>query len=810
VPLRPALEVLEARDLLSASTLAAATSAYGQLPLAFEVNQGQAPAAVNYLAHGGGFSVSLTAQGAELNLTQGTTSNTVNLQLVGANPSAQAVGQDELITKSNYLIGNDPSQWHTNIANYGQVEYQNVYQGVDTLYSGDQGRLETTFVVQPGSSPGVIQMQVQGAQSLALDAQGNLVLHTTGGDVTEQAPVAYQEINGVRQAVSSRYILEGNNQVGFQVGAYDPSQRLVIDPTLSYSSYLSGGGADYSIAVDSAGNAYIGGSNTIAKLNSAGTALLYSTTLGVCRVYGVALHSSGDAYLTGAAISTTFATTANALQPTYPGTQCGFFTVLNPTGSGLIYSTYIPGVVPNSPATTFTSYAGNIAVDRSGNAYITASANAALPTTAGAFQPNYPGGSSSSTACLMEINPNLSGTASLVYSTFLGGSGGDGGSGVALDSTGNVYVTGYTHSANFPTTPGAFQTTYGGGGGGDVFVAKLNTALAGSATLIYSTYLGGSGNDGATPDLIFHGSTTSTGGTARGPAITVDSSGAAYVTGNTSSTNFPVTAGAYRTTNPYGNTVAFLSKLDPTGSQLVYSTYLGANYRQKKGTYNATIATGVVVDANGNATITGLTFATDFPTVNPIQSTLGGDSDAFVTTFNATGSGLLFSTYLGGSLDDWAMGIAEDSTGNVYVAGFSGSNNFRTTAGAYQTSFSGPWTGFVFKIDPPAGDAAVPAPTAAGSVQTPANLDGDGGSPTPMTHIGAILGSPVGPPAFSAVGSTADTWSLDALFRERTPPGAGPDPGFPNSHSSGRGRSNSTSVAADFTVTFWPALQGHE
>jgi hypothetical protein len=760
-PTRPVLEVLEARNLLSA----AVPASYGQLPLAFEVNQGQAAAPVNYFAHGSGYSVALTAQGAQLDLSQGMTSNTLDLQLVGVNASAQAIGQDELITKSNYLLGNDPSKWLTNIANYGQVEYRNVYRGVDAVYSGNQGRLETTFLVQPGASAGVIQMQVQGAQSLSLDAQGNLVIHTSGGDVTELAPVAYQEINGVRQAVTSRYILEGNNTVGFQVGAYDPGHTLVIDPTLSYSSYLSAAGADYAIAVDNAGNAYIGGSLGIAKLNSTGTALLYSTTLGG-KVYGVALDSSGDAYVTGAAISTSFPTTANALQPTYPGTRCGFFTVLNPTGSGLVYSTYLPGVLPNYvTGSTQNSYAGNIAVDSSGNAYITASANSALPTTAGAFQPSYPGGSSSSTACLMEINPYLSSTASLVYSTFLGGSGGDGGSGVALDSSGNVYVTGYTHSANFPTTPGAFQTSYGGGGGGDVFVAKLNTALAGSASLIYSTYLGGSGGDGATPDLSFHGSSTSAIATARGPAITVDSSGAAYVTGNTSSTNFPVTAGAYRTTNPYGNTVAFLSKLDPTGSNLVYSTLLGANYKQKKGTYNATIATGVVVDGSGNATITGLTFATDFPTVNPIQSALGGYSDAFVTTFNSTGSGLLFSTYLGGPLDDWAMGIAEDSSGNAYVAGFTGSSTFPVTPGAYQTSFSGPWTGFVFKIDPPAGGASSPASAAAAPAPSTASRGGaDGGRPTTPSRGAAFLPVLLGPAARPAAGSTADTRALDALF----------------------------------------------
>jgi hypothetical protein len=363
------VEVLEDRSVPSTSPAAAPTLAagYGQLPLAFEVNQGQAAPPVNFLAHGSGYSVSLTAQGAQMNLTKGTASDTLSLRLVGANPSAPAIGQDELISKSNYLIGSDPSQWRTNIANYGQVEYQNVYPGVDALYSGDQGRLETTFLVQPGAHVGIIRMQVQGAQSLALDTQGNLVIHTSGGDVTEQAPVAYQEINGVRQAVSSHYILEGNNQGGFQVGAYDPSQTLVIDPTLSYSTYLNGGGSSgvgVAIAVDGSGDAYVVGTVTgsgagtlgsrtfVDKLNAAGTALVYQTFLGNTTPLngnnypggsGIAVDAAGDAYMTGLA-SSNFPTTANALQPTAPASgPAGFVTVLDPTGANLLYSTYLPG-----------------------------------------------------------------------------------------------------------------------------------------------------------------------------------------------------------------------------------------------------------------------------------------------------------------------------------------------------------------------------------------------------------------------------------------------------------------------------------
>jgi hypothetical protein len=724
-PRKPMLEQLEDRTVPSTASTAAA---YGQLPLAFEVNQGQAPSPVDFLARGNGYTLDLTAQDAHLDLG----GTTLDLRLVGASPSSSATGLDPLLTKTNYLVGSDPSEWHTNIPNFGRVEYQNVYPGVNLVYYGNQGQLEYDFVVAPGADPNVIKLSIQGAQSITLDAQGNLVLHTAGGDVTEQAPVVYQDIGGVRQSVAGKFVLEGNT-VGFQVGAYDPSRPLVIDPTLSYATYIGGsGGYMNAIAVDSTGAAYVTGDSNfevyVAKLNASGSALVYQTYLGgiagsgVAQGNGIAIDAAGDAYVSGLP-GANFPTTANALSQT---ASKGFVAVLNPTGSGLIYSTYIPGVVLE-PSVSGT-LSGGSAVDSSGNIYVTGPAGAGFQTTAGAYQ-NTLGTGATSNAFFAEINPNLSGTASLVYGSYLGGGSADAGTGVAVDSSGNTYITGYTNSSNFPTTSGAFQTSQPSPNNYHAFVAKFNPAQSGSASLVYSTYLGGSGSDGNFPqNLVPDGGGVPVSFWTNGPAIAVDSSGDAYVAGGTNSTNFPTTTGAYETSvgSLSNGTDAFVTKLNPTGSGLVYSTYLGPTSPGSDYWPNAadnTKATSIALDSSGNAYVTGLTRSDGFPvTSDAIQSTLSGSlvnigtskkpnwvrenvlADAFVTTLNATGSSLLFSTYYGGTGDDFGLGLALDSAGNTYVAGVTSSDSYPTTAGAYDSTppFTGHGhAGFVFKIDPP-------------------------------------------------------------------------------------------------------------
>jgi hypothetical protein len=567
------LESLEARTLLNGSS--ALATAYGRLPLAFEANQGQAAPQIDFLNQGNGYTLSLTPTGAVLDLPpmpgvmgQASGHEELQLQLVGANPTPQVLGQHELITETNYLIGSDPSQWHTNIANYGPVEYQNVYPGVNLVYYGHQGQLEYDFRVAPGANPGFIAESIQGAQSIALDGQGNLVLHTPGGDIVEQAPVLYQEIGGAHRAVPGRFVLEGNNQVGFQVGAYDSSRPLVIDPVLSYSTYLNSSGntgAGVAIAVDSTGDAYITGTTTLSsatatilghgvfvdKLNAGGTALVYQTLLGnndAGGASGIAVDAAGDAYVTGLPGSS-FPTTANAFQPTRPAGATGFVSVLDPTGTTLLYSSFLPGAATGTFGSSypyaFWTAGPTVALDNAGtgnglldNMYLTGETVGGLTVTPGAFQASYAGTSGLPNAFFAQLNPNLSGAASLLYSTYLGGSGGANGTGIAVDGSNNAYVVGVAF-ANLPTTAGAFETTLGGAAY-DAFVAKFNPALSGAASLVYSTYLGG--NSGATGDLVDAQVISSQ---QEGPAIAVDGAGNAYVTGVTTSASFPTTPGAF-------------------------------------------------------------------------------------------------------------------------------------------------------------------------------------------------------------------------------------------------------------------------
>ncbi len=684
-------------------------AAYGQLPLSFLPNEGQTASQVQYLSQGNGYSLFLTPTGSVLSLQQpvaatgllqshpvpgtglsppSTTSMGVALaiNLVGSNPKATVSGQDPLPGLSNYFIGNDAGQWHTNIANYGKVAYQNVYPGVNLVYYGNQQQLEYDFVVAPGANPGLIRFNVQGAESIALDPLGNLLIHTALGDVQEKAPSLYQVIGGEQQPVSGQFVLLGTNEVGFQVGAYNNKLPLVIDPVLGYSTYL-GGSADnygYGIAVDGSGNSYITGYTQstnfptttgafqttslgsyeafITKLNAGATNLVYSTYLGGNSYdigYGIAVDGSGNAYITGVTYSSNFPTTTGAFQTTLGGTSNAFVTKLNASGTALVYSTYLGG--------SGTDQANGIALDSSGDACITGQTTSSnFPTTSGAFKTTYGGGNSD--AFVTEVNANGTG---LAYSTYLGGTAADYGDGIAVDASGDAYVTGYTTSTNFPTTSGAFQTTHASDGNkNDAFVTKLNST---GTALVYSTYLGGTVND-------------------YGYGIALDSSGNAYVTGYTTSSNFPTTTGAFQTTNGGGGD-AFVTKLNPSGTALVYSTYLGGT--------GADYGLGIAVDVAGNAYVTGSTISTNFPTTSgAFQTSLNGvDKDAFISKLNGLGTALLYSTYLGGNAIDSGLSIALGGSENPYVTGYTISTNFPTTTGAYQTTKSGSYDVFVAEFD---------------------------------------------------------------------------------------------------------------
>jgi hypothetical protein len=443
----------------------------------------------------------------------------------------------------------------------------------------------------------VIQLTVQGADSVGTDGQGNLVLATPVGNLTEHAPVIYQDVNGVQQAVSGQFVVEGGNQVGFQVGAYDASQPLVIDPVLGYSTYFGGSGDDYAagIAVDGAGNAYITGYTAsanfptlnppqgaysgsgdafVAKFNPTGT-LIYSTYVGGSAQdngSSIAVDAAGAAYITGQTYSTNFPT-QNALQNTYGGSADAFVTKLSPSGSSLSYSTYLGG--------SGYEVGYGIAVSATGNAYVTGSTGSTNFPTQAPYQAIYAQGGAD--AFVSEFN--TAGSA-LVYSTYFGGPSGDTGWGIALDGAGDAYIVGDTGSTNL-STQNAFQGT--SGGSDDAFIAKFNPT---GSSLIYSSYLGGSG-----ADIAF--------------GVAVDSAGNAYVTGDTTSTNFP-TQNAYQGTYGGGSFDAFVAKVSADGTSLIYSTYLGGS--------NYDIAHGITVDTTGNAYVVGDTFSTDFPTLCPTRN----------------------------------------------------------------------------------------------------------------------------------------------------------------------------------------------
>jgi hypothetical protein len=605
------------------------------------------------------------------------------MKLRNANLAAKVTGQDELAGTSNYFTGNDPAKWRTNVPTYAKVKYEGIYPGIDLVYYGNQRQLEYDFIVAPGADPRRIAFDVSGAKQIRQDGNGELVFKVGEGEIRWHKPVVYQERDGARQLVAARYAMTDTNCVAFELAKYDASRPLYIDP-LVYSTYLgsSGGDQDNSIAVDNAGNVYVTGSTQatdfptmnplqptygggsydafVTKINPTGSALVYSTYLGGSGLdwgQGIAVDNAGNAYVTGFTRSTDFPT-MNPLQPVFGGNGDAFVAKLNPTGSALVYSTYLGGSGSDD---------GNgIAVDSASNAYVTGlSASTDFPTTLGAFQTTCNPNNNCADVFVTKINPTGS---ALVYSTYLGGTGLDWGKGIAVDSVGNVYVTGYTQSTDFPTM-NPLQPTYGGGSY-DAFVTKINPT--GSA-LVYSTYLGGSGYD-------------------QGNGIAVDSAGNAYVTGLTQSTDFP-------TMNPLqpsnggastGNANAFVAKFNPTGSALVYSTYLGGSgYRNCCGDQGNSIA----ADSMGNAYLTGLTSSTNFPTTpDAFQRSPYSHGVSFVTTINPTGSVLIYSTYLDGPPDNGynggaqGNGIAVDSMGNTYVTGVTQSIDFPVTPGAFQTS----------------------------------------------------------------------------------------------------------------------------
>ena len=648
----------------------AANPANHALPLSFIENQGQAPAAVRYMAKGSGLTAYFSAGEILLRLA----GVSVGVGFEGANAAARVEGEYRLPSHANFLTG-EKENWRLNVPVYGAVRYRELYPGIDMLYGGQGRELKSEFLVAAGADPLQIRMRYSGAE-LRITEAGELAITVNGQELREQAPLVYQDRSGKREAIQGRFDLAADGTVGFLIGKYDTSRPLVIDPVLSYSTLLGGSGFDsaMALAVDASGSAYVAGYTSsydfptagaaqnssaggndvfIAKLNPAGNGLVYSTYLGGSgddRAYGIAVDAGGSVYVTGSTTSSNFPV-KGALQSRLAGYRNAFVAKLNAAGNGLVYNTYLGGNA---------SDAGNgIAVDAGGNAYVVGD------TTSSNFPANGFQGVSHGGQEVFVSKLNSYGSQ-LVWSTYLGGYNDDHGAAIAVDGSGSAYVTGSTWSNNFPVANAAQGTL---AGGQDAFVARLS---ADGKALLFSTYLGGSSGTIAYPEA--------------GQGIALDSQGNAYVTGVTSSANLPTLHPLQATL--HGWTDAFVTKMSASGA-LVYSTYLGGS--------GVDTGNAVAVDSTGSAYVVGYTYSNNLPVTNALQGITGGDYDAFVARLAVTGDSLLYLSYLGGNNSDTATAVALDTAGNVHVAGWTLSSNF-PVLNAYQSVNAGNYGAFVAKL----------------------------------------------------------------------------------------------------------------
>ncbi len=639
---------------------------YGRLPLSFEANRGQTDGQVKFVSRGNGYSVYLTDRAAILALTRANrlahlgSADEIRMELRGANRDRPITGAEQLPGFANYFIGRDPAEWRRNVPTYARVRYSRVYPGVDLEYYGNQGRLEYDFIVAPGADPSAIELQFAGARHIGLAADGDLTVAATHGQIAFLKPIIYQQANGRRQRISGRFVLRDDHRIGFSLGHYDRSKSLIIDPVLVYSTYLGGGNFDSvrAMAVDRDGNAYVAGDTDSAD---------FPVTQGA---FDTKYHNPDNLFVT-------------------------FVSKLNRSGTRLLYSTYLgSGACYSMPLLDDgldpVPQIG-LAVDGGGNAYIAGSVcSGEFPVTKGAFQTTIPAGGAP--AFVAKLNSTGD---ELLYATYLGGSGsesgGDAATALAVDGDGHAFVTGYTSSSNFPVTTAAFQTHLRAGPNQNAFVTKLNAA---GSDLVYSTYLGGSGVLGIGGDSA--------------NAIALDREGNAYVAGVTFSRDFPVTKGAFQTTNRGINSQlsggnAFVTKLNATGTALVYSSYLGGNPATNPGGVRWDAVNALAVDGSGSAYVAGSAVSRDFP-VTPgafqRKNRAAGvgqypGNNGFVTKFDPTGDALIYSTFLGGGGvgpgtdgvgGDAINSIALDLAGHAYVTGITSSADFPVTHHAFQTA----------------------------------------------------------------------------------------------------------------------------
>ena len=689
--------------------VAAGVASSANLPLVFEANEGQADPEVRYLGHMPKGTVWLNGREAVL----GSDSGVLRIGFEGGNLKPQVQAEDALPGRANYLIGNDRSQWHTDVPLFGKVRYAGVWQGIDVVFYGNPNDLEFDLAVAPGADPNKIRLRYTGASKIGLDPAGDLMITVGGHEIRQHAPHIYQG----KKTVAGRYVVSGRNRVKFEIADFDKSKPIVIDPVMTYATFW--GGSSYETAtrtaLDAQGNVVIAGvtfsrgyptvnasynnSNPageaafMAKFNPAGatpgSSIIFSTYFGgfTAGVYatGMVLDSSGDIFLAGVSGATDLPVSSNAYQPKASYTECvnlvvnkqavtycgnAFVSKFSPNADHLMYSTYLGGEEYD--------VALSLAVDSKGNAYVAGQTTSHTFPLQQAFQTQLPGNNN---GFLTKLSPDGS---AVLYSTYLGGKTYDYINSVAVDASGLVYVVGVANSPNFPVTPNAYSASLKGPNM-DGFLAKFDLTKSGAASLLYSTYLGAQGGD------------TSING------VVADSAGNMYAAGNTFSPNFPVTAGAFQTT--FGSAAAdakaantssdaFVLKFNPSAqgaAQLVYSTFLGGEFSD--------VASAIAMDSSGRIAVAGYTNSDNFPETPDafdccysIQTAANGAAPAtgFWARLDLTKSGsdaLLYSSLLGGNNGtDQMFAVALSPSGNLAaVSGSTGSADTPVTAAAYQS-----------------------------------------------------------------------------------------------------------------------------
>jgi Beta-propeller repeat/Divergent InlB B-repeat domain/Domain of unknown function DUF11 len=789
------------------------SGAYGDLPLSFEANRGQADSQVKYLARGRGYTLFLTPKETVLALRHASPAakqkpganaaavppglkhetvqwveDVVRFKLAGASADPKMEGVEKLPGVSNYYIGNDPSRWQSGIPNYRKVVYRDAYPGIDVTYYGNPGLLESDFIVAPGADPSVIAWDVEGATKLRVNEAGDLILETADSSMRLQKPVVYQMVAGERREVIGGYRID-HNTVRLAVGGYDRAETLIIDPTLSYSTYLGGSNGQFGdialgVAVDTAGEAYVTGiaSSTdfptqspfqgargdgalenafVTKFSADGSSLIFSTYLGGTNSdqgYAIALDGSGNAYVAGDAGSDNFPL-QNPLegQSEKSGRQCGFVSSFSATGS-LLFSTYLCGGNLDE--------AVSVTLDSNKNVYVGGITESINFPTVNPLQASLAGTLNTFVAKLAPITPT--GGSSLLYSTFFGGNTFDFLQRLALDSSNNIYISGTTNSSVFPTKNPIQATLKAQNGGFNSFVAEINAA---GNTLVYSTYLGGSVND--TND-----------------GLAVDSSGNAYVVGTATSPDFPV-KNTLQALDPGGD--AYVAKIAAGGGSLDFSTFFGpaATAFVLDVKFNFLGGGAIALDSSNNIYITGETNSAALPTRLPLQATIGaeGSQPGFITEFKNDGSDYIFSSYLAGSsspsfLGDRTFALTLDSNNNIYVVGWASTLDF-PTVNPFQADLknTASTNGFVLKIAPA---------TPAGPQLFPASL-----------NFGPVITATPSQPQIVTLANGTTALDITSIVV------SGQNAADFNSFST-CGQTVPATVVCNFTVTFTPSIVGNE